>query len=233
MDIEIRGTDKILIVAPHADDESIGCGGFLALYGSQCDLMLITDGRKGYTIEKYADESRLVKIRENEFTNAAKIAHVQNVIFLRIKDGTTCKSKKVIYTQDITKYDYIFVPNRYESHADHRALLPIFRKMKKVQQAKAMLMEYEVWTPLRHPTWFLDISFVIGIKEKMIAQHESQLADINYIEKGKALSCYRGAFNNTQYTEAFAYAEFFGIKKLVYNALPLTMKEKVKYILRQ
>ena len=42
--LEIRPTDKICILAPHADDESIGCGGLLALYGKQCDVVLLTDG---------------------------------------------------------------------------------------------------------------------------------------------------------------------------------------------
>lgn len=62
-------SDKICILAPHADDESIGCGGLLAKYGSQCDVILLTDGRlngNGNTPEE------TVKIREAEFAAVMK-----------------------------------------------------------------------------------------------------------------------------------------------------------------
>lgn len=52
MNVLINNNDKILVVAPHADDESIGCGGLLSLYGNQTDLLLITDGSKGYTTHR-------------------------------------------------------------------------------------------------------------------------------------------------------------------------------------
>lgn len=228
MDVQIQESDKILVVAPHADDESIGCGGLLALYGKQCDLMLLTDGRKGHTTEAFSDECELIQIRKNEFRKAAEIADVANIIFLDIEDGTVAKNKKMIYKQDIRIYDYIFVPNRHESHVDHRVVLSVFRKMKRKQRAKAKLFEYEVWTPLRHATWFLDISDVVSTKRQMINQHVSQLADINYTEKGLALSCYRGAFNNTNYSEAYCLADFDGIKKMLYPYLPPKLKAYIK-----
>lgn len=56
MDVIIKSTDRILVIAPHADDESIGCGGMLSLYGPQCDILLLTDGRKGHTkLDFYKD----------------------------------------------------------------------------------------------------------------------------------------------------------------------------------
>ena len=45
----IKETEKILIVAPHPDDESIGTGGLLSLYSNQCDVIVMTDGRYGNT----------------------------------------------------------------------------------------------------------------------------------------------------------------------------------------
>ena len=43
--INIDEKARILIVSPHPDDETIGCGGILAKYGSQCDVVVLTDGR--------------------------------------------------------------------------------------------------------------------------------------------------------------------------------------------
>ena len=54
MEVNFKKTDKILIVSPHPDDETIGCGGLLAKYGPQCDILMLTDGRLG-NIEKYKD----------------------------------------------------------------------------------------------------------------------------------------------------------------------------------
>ena len=47
MKLSFSSKDRILIVAPHPDDEAIGCGGILALYGDQCDVLILTDGSKG------------------------------------------------------------------------------------------------------------------------------------------------------------------------------------------
>lgn len=230
LNVNIKKEDYILVVSPHADDESIGCGGLLSLYGTQCDLMLLTDGRKGHTTEEYSDEALLIQTRTNEFNNVANLAGVKNVLFVNIEDGTVNKHRKQVYKYDITHYDYIFVPNRYESHLDHQSVVPIFKKMKKKQQAKAMIFEYEVWTPLRHVTWFLDITSVAENKSKMIGQHASQLADIDYVKKGMALSCYRGMFNDTEYSEAFLYSDFSGIKRWIYGLLSKGLKEKIKKV---
>ena len=44
MGIIIDKDDRVLVVSPHPDDESIGCGGFLSLYRGRCDVLLATDG---------------------------------------------------------------------------------------------------------------------------------------------------------------------------------------------
>lgn len=44
--LELNPDDKCLVIAPHADDESIGCGGLLLKYPDNCDVVVLTDGAK-------------------------------------------------------------------------------------------------------------------------------------------------------------------------------------------
>ena len=45
--INICSDEKILIVAPHPDDECIGAGGILCTYTNQCEVIVLTDGALG------------------------------------------------------------------------------------------------------------------------------------------------------------------------------------------
>ena len=60
----IKETEKILIVAPHPDDESIGTGGLLSLYSNQCDVIVMTDGRYGNTEIPPDQEEGILPVNE-------------------------------------------------------------------------------------------------------------------------------------------------------------------------
>ncbi|MBO4323765.1 MAG: PIG-L family deacetylase [Clostridia bacterium] len=71
LDLKIKPSDKILIVAPHPDDETLGCGGLLAKYGPQCDVLLVSNGELGFfETSTVTDPSLVAKIREKEFEDA-------------------------------------------------------------------------------------------------------------------------------------------------------------------
>ena len=72
--------DKILIVAPHPDDETIGCGGILTLYGSQCDVVLLTDGRLGKPENSDLTEEQTATVRHKEFVSVMEYFHVNNYL---------------------------------------------------------------------------------------------------------------------------------------------------------
>ena len=46
--IDLRNARNILVVAPHADDETLGCAGLLLKYKDITDVLVLTDGRKWY-----------------------------------------------------------------------------------------------------------------------------------------------------------------------------------------
>lgn len=196
--------DKILVVAPHPDDESIGCGGLLALYGKQCDVLLLTDGRKGKSKQRInCTDEEIISIRKQELKNALSIAGVDSLFTLDIPDSTVAKHRKTVVSFDAKKYKYIFVPNSHEDHPDHKAANRFFKAMRFWGKTKARIYEYEVWTPLHSVDVLINIEPKINEKQQMIRQHISQLECKNYLNAGMGLSHYRGIGCNSQGAEAF------------------------------
>lgn len=226
--MQIKSNDRILVVAPHPDDESIGMGGFLLLYGKQCDVLLITDGRHCDTSTNFNTDD-IVKIRKRELTNALSIAGVTNILYLNIEDRKVIDNLSLVKRFDINKYSVIFVPNRNETHVDHCVLYSVFKK--KVTK-KQRLYEYEVWTPLSKVTDYIDITNVATLKKEMISSHISQLRDCNYVSKALSLNCYRGMYSHFEYAEAFCEYKV-GLKEFILHNFSNGNIQKIKHFLNR
>jgi LmbE family N-acetylglucosaminyl deacetylase len=70
--LQISPSNTILVIAPHSDDESLGCGGLLLKYPKQCDVVVVTDGRYGGLPNQTHDE--IIKIRQEELIQAMNYA---------------------------------------------------------------------------------------------------------------------------------------------------------------
>lgn len=229
MQVTFKKKDRILIVAPHPDDETIGCGGLLSMYGKQCDILMLTDGRHCYD-DRVIDENTVIKTRQSETKAAMKLVGVKNIYFLNIEDSKLSSNIFKVMKFDISKYSYIFVPNRNEAQSDHKIVLGIFRMMKLLQRSKAQIYEYEVWTALRNPTWILDISKVIDTKKKMIKKYKSQLEIKNYYDSTIGLNSYRGLAYNYKFGEAYTHYLYSDFKGKVYQLIPDSLKTQIQKI---
>lgn len=198
--LNIKQTDKILIVAPHPDDESIACGGILSLYGRQCDVLLITDGGAGNPEWDY-DYS--ASVRREEFFQAMSLAKVNNIIEFRAKNNQYNRLKKIKIKFNLGQYNQIFIPSRNEGHKEHILTNKIMLKGIREQHCKVLVYEYEVWTPLNNVTDYLDISDCIEKKNEMINKYKCQLKHIDYISAINGLNAYRGMQFHVKYAEAY------------------------------
>lgn len=86
----------------------IGCGGLLALYGPQCDVILLTDGAKGGDRSK-PDEVR--RVREAEFEEVMQFFDVRFYQFMRAEDGNLIEAYRLFQKLDLSGYDYVFMPH--------------------------------------------------------------------------------------------------------------------------
>lgn len=201
--LAVQRNDRILIIAPHPDDESIGVGGLIALYPKQCDVVVMTDGRYG---NSKIPPHEMKKIRKEEFCKSMEKAGVESFMFCGIEDGTLIRYKDCFSQIDFSKYSLVFLPNPNDNHSDHTASCRYaIQEIKKQQLGNIKVFQYEVHNPMPDVTSHLDISDVIEKKQELIACHASQMETHPYVQQVKILAKYRGYQNEQpdRYLEAY------------------------------
>ena len=77
----IEDETRILVIIPHPDDKTIGMGGFIRKYSSNCTLMLVTNGSCGNP--EYGREET-IRIRNEEYGKAlARLGVSSRCIYFR------------------------------------------------------------------------------------------------------------------------------------------------------
>ncbi len=187
--IYVTEGDKILIIAPHPDDECIGTGGLLTLYPELCDVVVLTDGRHG---QKETKPEAVKEIRRREFENEMKYARVHSYKMLGYEDGTLLQHVDCLKNIDFSGYTKIFIPWGDDNHPDHTgAYLAAIGRMKQQHTINAEVYQYEVHVPFHDVTHMLDITSGIDHKLKLIQFHNSQVSSVDYDQIAKALGKYR------------------------------------------
>lgn len=151
--------DKTLVVAPHPDDEVLGCSGLiqrLLREGKRVDVVILSGGGKSHAACCQIEESLLIDSRRSLSRKAAGILGLplDNLHFLNYPDG--CISYDCPETSQLKNLlkglqpDAIFVPHRGEGWSDHLAAGAIVRKLVG-KTSKVELYAYCVWF------WFYNI----------------------------------------------------------------------------
>jgi LmbE family N-acetylglucosaminyl deacetylase len=201
-----------MVIAPHPDDEAIGCGGTLCLHrerGDPVHVVFLTSGECG--LPDLPPEA-VWTIREAEGREAAKVLDVGRVDYLRLPDlrlddNISVAAERLRAILESYPADLIYLPHPGESHPDHKAVLPIVRAAL-ARNASSELRVYEVWNPMTDVGWVEDISAVMQRKLRAIGCYQSQLKQIRYDWAIRGLNRYRGILHAaSQYAEAFQYYE--------------------------
>lgn len=201
----IKQSDKILVVAPHPDDESLGCGGFMLKYAKQVDTFCFLSSGIN------PDGALKSKTRISEWNLAQKFIGCHNLgiveifgdkpLLPRLKDHLS-EYLKILNTK---KYDYIFMPHLSDDHPEHVYISSeIMRQIISINGFKknCKICFYEVWKPLIAPTHFVEID--ANKKLELLALYKTQWHVSNMPQKILGLNCYRGINAGfKEYAEAF------------------------------
>lgn len=205
--------EKCLLLAPHPDDETMGCGGLLSMYSDNFDVICLTDGRRGGYKQP---EDLIAAIRKAEFEKAVNKIGIANYSILNIEDRKLIDSYNIFQNINPEKYNYIFIPNYFDQHKDHKAVTLLLKQLLKTKKHKKDLKIafYEVWSPLTIPNFYLNISDVIEQKEALIDIYQSQTRYVDFKNGIKSLNQYRGMQLNCKYAEVFSIIDLDTFMKI-------------------
>jgi len=202
---------RILVLAPHPDDEAIGCGGTLLHHARQRDqvhVVFLTSGEKG---GHGRSEAETIRVREAEARAAAKILGVQKIEFWHLPDGavrpTLVAVDRVRIKLNQFKPDKIYVTHDREMHPDHRGAARLLRRALAGRSGKRPdVLGYEVWTPIQKLSGIVDISPFLERKLRAVKTYHSQCAAVGFVEAVRGLNRYRGEMHSWpggDYAEVF------------------------------
>ncbi|MBC3787579.1 PIG-L deacetylase family protein [Spirosoma utsteinense] len=197
---DIHTIGSALVIAPHPDDESLGCGGTIAqlrAMGYAVHVVFVSDGTMSHPNSIAYPANRLRDLRESEARDALQILGVEAgaCTFLRFRDrdvpgkdspGFLEAATVLASLIDRLKPSTVFVPWRRDPHPDHRSSWQILNEARQYSHWQPRVLEYLIWlwelgTPADMPDpaevtlWTVPIDAVLEQRNQAIAAHRSQV----------------------------------------------------------
>jgi N-acetylglucosamine malate deacetylase 1 len=212
---------RTLVIAPHPDDETLGCGGTLlrrGADGAELAWLIVTcmTEQGGWSTEE-------VQTRDKEILSVAELIGFSKVYNLRLP--TT--QLDTLPTRDLVDHfarvfgefqpEEVLLPHRSDVHTDHKIVFDVaaactkwfrFPSVRKVL-AYETLSETEFGLESEScfkPNYFVDISEYLDTKLKIMEIYSSEIGIFPFprsIEGIEALARYRGTNSGFNAAEAF------------------------------
>jgi len=213
---------KVLVIAPHPDDETLGCGGTLLKHKNQGDeifCLLITnmDLNDGWDLDVFNRRQKEIELVSNyySFTECIKLDYAAAKIDQISTNELVMSIAKVV--KDI-KPETIYINFWDDVHTDHKVIFQAAyscTKSFRYPYVKEVLV-YETlsetdYSPPNNssgfiPNYFVDISDTMERKLSIMEIYKSQVMN-NFGPRSlstiRALNRYRGSRINVEYAEAF------------------------------
>ncbi len=165
--ISAIATERVLVVAPHPDDETLGCGGAIALLAAQgCDvwILVVSDGTKSHPNSRQYPAPLLKQLRATETQQAMAVLGVTSdrITYLELPDGAVPMPESLDFNAAVDRVAAylntvnpltIFAPCRTDPHPDHRATWEILHAAlahtalapRSFAERRLCRIEYPIW----------------------------------------------------------------------------------------
>src|SRR5262249_5697823 len=171
---------RVLVVAPHPDDETIGPGGFLLRHRGLAELHVVTvfNGEGGGRLERGPWENtpkykaELVAARQDEMDCVAAALGLASVQRLDVPDGTSDLEPGVVLqlgaAVERVSPDIVRLPWYLDALRDHRVTNVLYAWG--CADLSCMVLAFEVWHMLE-PNAVLDITDQLDEKLTLVTKY--------------------------------------------------------------
>lgn len=209
------GSDRVLIVAPHPDDEAMGCVGTVLLHvrsGDRVCIAVATDGRQSKVI---ADPVEMALQRRREACTAARLMQVERLELIGLPEGEWSVSQLQASLRALIEEiepGVIYAPSRIDFHPEHfkvaHALALALAAISAPRTNDIRIRVYQVQVPLNPlmSNVVTDVSAVLSDYEAVLRAYESQAGSIRsaYRQRRYSASLHRIAGQAEEFWELSA-----------------------------
>lgn len=220
-------TDSVVVIAAHADDEVLGCGGSISRYvseGRQVHVLLLSDGvssRNENTVqtnfENFSSRNSAAKVA-NQILGTTSLTQLNlpdnKMDTLALLDIVKLTEKFIIKHRAKTVLTHHFGDVNIDHRVVHDAVIAACRPQPLSTVCELLFFEVPSsteWRPpssglMFNPNYFVDISDSVNIKLKALEAYSEEMRAFPHprsIKAVEALACWRGSTVGVSAAEAF------------------------------
>ena len=212
---------KVLVIAPHPDDEVLGCGGTIVKHVLGGDEVYLCIATKAYPPDWAEDE---IRERREEVLKVNEILGIKKTYFLDLPtvklDTVPQKELNDLITQTVNEVqpEVVYIPHKGDVNKDHGlvfdaamvAIRPRPGSLIRKVLSYETLSETEWAAPFIEnvfiPNVYVDISETLEVKLKAMSEYRSELKEFPHPRSPEAISALakrRGATIGVKADESF------------------------------
>lgn len=213
---------RILVIAPHADDEILGVGGVMArniAEGNEVYVCVVTRGEEPLFTKELVDKLRAETLAAHKFLGITKTYFLEYPAVMLEGVPRYKLNQSIMDVVSEVEPDEVYIPHSGDMQKDHQlvneavmvAVRPKYTHKISAVYAYETLSETEWNIPNTVnafiPTVYVDIGSYIETKKKALAYFATQVSDFpdpRSLEAVEALAKYRGSTVKANAAEAFA-----------------------------
>ncbi len=204
---------RVLLLAPHHDDDIIGAGGTVCRHvsrGDEVHVLIAFRGAAGDPDGRY-DPAEYVALRQREARAGGRQLGLSRYEFWDYPEGhEPGAAELMVAARRLAQHvralapDIVYAPWIGDYHVDHYTLARVARLALVLADFEGQAWGYEVWSPLV-PTRVVEISEVWERKVAALREHASQLDYQDLVHKTLWLTAHRSIYlrPESRHGEAF------------------------------